>query len=279
MTRFAPRAWAMHLLVLAVAGTCVSLGVWQLDRHAQLRERNALLRTRLDAAPTAYLDAAETFDPRAPAGARLGPRYRPVHVGGRFAPEHEVLLRGRSLEGRPGFHVLTPLVLDASDGDSRAVLVDRGWVPYRLDTPGDDAFAPPSGRVTLTGRLMPAEEPPTGPLAALTPRDPPEGPLDRIARPDVARLQAQMPFELDPFVIHLEAGADADPGVGAFASDPAAEGRASLPLRPPPPAPEGGPHLAYAVQWFLFALIAVVGYAILLRRRGPAGGRSEERRR
>ncbi|MDZ7799367.1 MAG: SURF1 family protein [Trueperaceae bacterium] len=272
MTRFAPRAWAMHLLVLAVAGTCVSLGVWQLDRHAQLRERNALLRARLDAAPMAYLDAAGAFDPDAPAGARLDPRYRPVRVGGRFAPEHEVLLRGRSLEGRPGYHVLTPLSLDVSDGDSRAVLVDRGWVPYRLDTPGDDIFAPPTGRVTLRGRLMPTEEPPTGPLAALTPRDPPEGPLDRIARPDVARLQSQMPFELDPFVIHLETETDADTDVGAVASDAAAEGGPSLPVRPPPPAPEGGPHLAYAAQWFLFALIAACGYAILLRRRGPAGG-------
>jgi hypothetical protein len=99
---------------------------------------------------------------------------------------------------------------------------------------------------------MPAAEPPTGPLAALTPRDPPEGPLDRIARPDVRRLQPQMPFALDPFVIHLEAqgGADGDtdaaPDVGAVGSDAAGADAVSLPVRPPPPAPEGGPHLAYA---------------------------------
>ena len=30
-----------------------------------------------------------------------------------------------------------------------------------------------------------------------------------------------------------------------------------------------GPHLSYAVQWFLFAAVVVVGYPILLRRRGP----------
>ncbi|OYY92051.1 MAG: hypothetical protein B7Y45_00740 [Sphingomonas sp. 28-66-16] len=41
-------------------------------------------------------------------------------------------------------------------------------------------------------------------------------------------------------------------------------------LRPtPPPSPESIPnnHLAYAVQWFLFAAIALVIYAIALRRR------------
>ena len=34
----------------------------------------------------------------------------------------------------------------------------------------------------------------------------------------------------------------------------------------PPPELTDGPHLDYALQWFAFATIAVVGYAVLLRR-------------
>lgn len=254
MNPSARKAWLLHLLVLVVVATCVALGSWQLDRHAQLQARNALLERRLEAEPRPYLEVAGTLDPEAPAGTSRDPRYRPVRARGRFAPEHEVLLRGHALEGQPGYHVLTPLLLEGTEGD-RAVLVDRGWVPYRLDEPGQAVFAPPEGIALVEGHLMPEADPPTGPLAVLTPRDPPEGPLERIARPDVTRLAPQMPFALDPFVIEATSL-----GTGAAPDE-------ALPVVPPPPEPEGGPHLSYAVQWFLFALIAGGGYLVLLRRR------------
>jgi len=53
-----------------------------------------------------------------------------------------------------------------------------------------------------------------------------------------------------PFVIQLET------------PDPAA----GLPRRWPLPALDNGPHLSYAVQWFSFALIALVGTAVLIRK-------------
>ena len=53
-----------------------------------------------------------------------------------------------------------------------------------------------------------------------------------------------------PFVIELET------------PDPAA----GLPRRWPLPALDNGPHLSYAIQWFSFALIALVGTAVLIRR-------------
>jgi len=53
-----------------------------------------------------------------------------------------------------------------------------------------------------------------------------------------------------PFVIQLET------------RDPAA----GLPRRWPLPALDNGPHLSYAIQWFSFAVIALVGTAVLIRR-------------
>lgn len=53
-----------------------------------------------------------------------------------------------------------------------------------------------------------------------------------------------------PFVIQLDG------------PDPAAR----LPRRWPPPAFDNGPHLSYAIQWFSFALIALVGTAVLIRK-------------
>jgi surfeit locus 1 family protein len=39
-----------------------------------------------------------------------------------------------------------------------------------------------------------------------------------------------------------------------------------LPRRWPLPALDDGPHLSYAIQWFSFALIALVGTAVLIRK-------------
>ena len=53
-----------------------------------------------------------------------------------------------------------------------------------------------------------------------------------------------------PFIIQLEG------------PDPATR----LPRRWPAPAFDNGPHLSYAIQWFSFALIALVGTAVLIRK-------------
>ena len=53
-----------------------------------------------------------------------------------------------------------------------------------------------------------------------------------------------------PFVVQLESP---DPTRG-------------LPRRWPSPTFDDGPHLSYAIQWFSFALIALVGTAVLIRK-------------
>lgn len=258
-----------HLLVAAVVATFVSLGVWQLGRNQSLQAHNELLVQRLASESIAFAEALRDLDPDAPPGARTDARYRPVVTVGRYLPEHEVLLRGRSLDGQPGFHVLTPLQRTDANGDvvdGPAVLVDRGWIPYRVEDPSLPSWAPPAGVIRVEGRLMPEADEPLGPLAALAPRDPPQGPLTRIARPDVDRLQPQMPVVLAPYLIELERAtviADAD----GTAAGSVARSDAPLPIVPAAPEPAGGPHLSYAAQWFFFATVAAVGYVLLLRRR------------
>ncbi|HEX8360139.1 MAG TPA: SURF1 family cytochrome oxidase biogenesis protein, partial [Longimicrobium sp.] len=39
----------------------------------------------------------------------------------------------------------------------------------------------------------------------------------------------------------------------------------TLPVAVPPPPLDEGSHLGYAIQWFSFALIGIIGLAILLR--------------
>jgi surfeit locus 1 family protein len=161
-------------------------------------------------------------------------------VTGTFDPEHELLTRNQVYREQAGFHVVTPLV-----DDGGAVLVSRGWVPLVLDTPPIDDAAPPPGEGTVIGWVNPTQTRP-----ALGPTDPLDGVLDVMNRVDIERIQQQVPYELAPVYIVLEGDASNE---------------LPVPL-PPPEFEDEGSHLAYAIQWFGFTLIAVVGYGFLLRK-------------
>jgi surfeit locus 1 family protein len=184
-----------------------------------------------------------------------GLAYRSVTASGTFDTGHELLLFGRTLDGRPGHHVLTPLLLD----DGRALVVDRGWVPYELDTPPVGPAAPPEGEVEVRGYLLPPVEDPD----AAGERSP-DGRLLTVTALDLDTISGSIPAPVLPLAVQLQR---VQPPSGR-----------DLPRVVPPPEPSEGPHLSYAIQWFTFATIAVVGYLVLVRRearerrRLPVGG-------
>jgi surfeit locus 1 family protein len=58
----------------------------------------------------------------------------------------------------------------------------------------------------------------------------------------------------------------AGPGFLPFVIEQQAPETRGLPRRWPAPAFDNGPHLSYAIQWFSFALIALVGTAVMIRK-------------
>jgi surfeit locus 1 family protein len=246
-----PRALLTHLLVLAVAVTCVALGLWQLDRLAELRASNALAAARMDETPA---DLAALADPAGTAVVdEAALEFRRVAVRGTFRPDEEVLQRGQQhpFSGQAGFHVLTPLELV----DGGVVLVRRGWVPASLSDPPVAEAAPPAGEVTVEGVLeRPVSQPGFGP------RDPEEGRLERVFHTDTGRLDPQVDGPLFPMVLRIDAEAPA-----ASVSE--------LPVTVGPPILDERNHFSYAMQWFAFATLAVVTYGAWLwtRRRRVAG--------
>lgn len=248
-------AWiAGHLLAIAVVVSFSNFGAWQLRRHEQRVEQNALIETRLAETPVqleaALAEAAAERGTSGPARDRDPLAYRRVRVTGHFDPEHEVLRRPVARDGAPGFHVVTPLVL----ADGSAVLVERGWVPQEYDRVPVDAAPPPAGEVTIDTLAFAGDRPPTGALAALAPRDPPDVVLTQVAYVDPVRLAEQVPYPLQPLRLVL-------------AAEPRAPGDRRLPLPPVAPEITLGPHLGYAIQWYGFVVVTVIGYAALMRRR------------
>ena len=78
-----------------------------------------------------------------------------------------------------------------------------------------------------------------------------DGPVEEVRRVEIDRIAAQLPGPVLPVYLDL---IESDPPVGT--ADPI-----------PVPAPEldEGPHLSYAVQWFIFSVCVVVGWALAVR--------------
>lgn len=249
-----PRWLAGHGLAAGLVILFVVLGLWQLDRHAQRQEFNDAVAAGLASEPRSLAEALDAAGGDVDALA-----YQRVAVDGRYIVGEELLLTPRTRDGKAGHHVLTPL----RTPDGQALLVDRGWVPFELDTPPVQEAAPPSGEVSVAGLLWPAEGATRFGVDA-----PPAGDPVRFASTvDIARLSGQISAPLVPAYLVLEE------------QQPATAG--ALPASARPPELDDGPHLSYAVQWFLFASVGMVGYPLLLRhtaRRSSAEAAQAPRR-
>ena len=167
-------------------------------------------------------------------------RGRRLHARGVYDYAKERLWRPRPYEGVPGVALITPVRL----ADGSAVLVDRGWAPspdaYHVD---QRAYREPdSADVVGIGIDAPRAR----------------GDVDPV------KLRDSMPYPLLPFVIQL-----LPPSTIPHRRPPPG------PIRSPPPELSDGPHLSYAIQWFSFAVIIVVGSVALVRtqrRQADLGG-------
>ncbi len=139
------RAGLLLAAVLAVLLT-TRLGFWQLDRARQKVDLQARMQARAALPPLAQVGLARSA-PQAEAQ-----HYRRIQLRGRWQADATVYLDNRQMNARPGFFVVTPLLLD--DGD--AVLVQRGW-KARDCRDRSRLAAPPTatGEVVVVGRIAP----------------------------------------------------------------------------------------------------------------------------
>jgi surfeit locus 1 family protein len=236
--RGARRAFAptpgFTLLALLLAALFARLGVWQWHRGVERQE-----------AWTRFARGAETVI--APAGRALTelPLFQRIVVSGRLDGAHQFLLDNRTARGHAGYEVLTPLVRE----DAPRLLVDRGWVPFtgtRARLP-DVGLSTTSAPLELTGRL--ALLPSPG-LASGRAAPSAAGPWPKVASyPDMPQLAAALGAPLSPRILLL---------------DPAAPFGYLREWQPPGLPPLR--HFAYAVQWWAFAVLTLVLWALLSRR-------------
>jgi surfeit locus 1 family protein len=228
------------LLVLVIAGsaTMIGLGIWQLQRLQERRATNAHIRALMAQPPVDLTGATGPL-----------PEYTAVRASGVYDFAGEIVQRNRAHDQEPGVHVLTPLRMAGAD---KAVLVDRGWIPYtEADRAARAAFDVPASPVTVVG-LARASQARTFFLLPTDPTPSPTAPrLDQWFWLNIPQIQAQTPYPLLPF--YLEAAPRADVSALPISNYD------DIDL-------SDGPHLSYAIQWFSFTAILIVGSVVLWRQ-------------
>jgi cytochrome oxidase assembly protein ShyY1 len=227
--RWLLRVFAGTVLVIAF----VRLGIWQLDRNEERAEHNALIEANSQRDP---VPVEEVLRPNT--AVEPDQVWTPVRASGSYDVDHQLVVRLRPLDGQPGVHVLTPLVTGSGD----ALLVDRGFVPHEGSPASSPAIPePPPAEVEIVGRVRASEE------GRGTGGDPATGVIRHV---DVDQIAATLPYPV--YGAWVEVIDEQPPPAVA-------------PVRPPEPTLDAGPHLSYAVQWFLFACIGIGGFILLAR--------------
>jgi surfeit locus 1 family protein len=240
--------WVFAALMLALAGVCIFLGHWQMDRLAEKEALIAAVDQRIDADPVPVPDARSwaSLD-------TASMLYQPVELTGAYRYTQTItvftsLSNAKGQYSGPGYWVVTPFELAAGG----TVFVNRGFVPeqYQEAAALGDLHGEDPGVVTVSGLLRMTE-----PAGLMTPDANMSDRIEWVRDPErMAKMvdPALAPFA--PFYVDLPAGAEGSLPQGG-------ETVITFPNN----------HFGYALTWYGFAIIAVVmlGFWLYRQARRP----------
>ncbi len=227
---FRPSAFGL----VAAAAACVItvlLGNWQMRRAEEKIHAHELREAAERASPRRL--PSVPFDPAAYFMTK-------VRVRGVFDESQTYLLDNRARNGRPGYEVLTPLRIKGTD---RHVLVLRGWVAGGATRDAIPAFGTPRGEYEIEGLAIPG--------------------FSRVLEPPGTGAQGRVRQNMTIEGFAVLSGLSMVPVAIEQHSD-MADGL----VRNWPRADSGADkNTAYAMQWYAFAMLAVVLAVVLSFRR------------
>lgn len=208
--------------ILLIAG-CLWASQWQFHRGEDRKARNNTIEEHIKF-PEVELTTLTS-------NVKLH-EWRSVTATGRFDANEQILLRNRYFEGKYGYAVLTRFTTEGGD----SIWVDRGWVAAGASaTIAPETPPVPTGLVSIIARLRLDYSLPSGSFFAL--------PINRDGEL-ISKLNAQSGSSSEDYYLDLVSGSVPDLTPTAPAQIPSLS---------------DGPHLAYAVQWILFAGLVVYG--------------------
>jgi cytochrome oxidase assembly protein ShyY1 len=236
-----PRYLGLCALMVLLALGCSAAGTWQIFRFEQKHHANHQLRSDAHDKPAAVTQALGTAG--RPTSNGQAQKFRVVTASGTYLTAQQTLLRGQSQGNDIGYLVITPL--KTTDG---VLLIARGFITQNNAADKTPSVpAPPDGTVNVSARLEPADV--GKDKFGLLPGDQ----IDTVNPAEQATRIGQPVWN---------AYAELLPG------EPGGTGLQAIPV-PDLSNPAGGAeepqHLAYVLQWYLFALLALAAPFILAR--------------
>jgi surfeit locus 1 family protein len=221
---FRPKWWAVLVTLVFVVVT-IRLGNWQGDRAAYKIDQQTQLEAAMKATP---LDAA-TVSANEENIATL--RYRPIATRGTFDAKRLYFVDNKIQDGKAGYAALQLFVIE---GTNRRVFIERGWIPASGDRSQLPTIETPTTPVSISGRInLPiSRNPGTIDNDFSTPR---------INYVSLRELQSRVGRGVEPYILEQQAGD------GFIAGTQRAL-----------PASGHQKNLAYQVQWYSFAALAIV---------------------
>lgn len=239
ISRLFRRPWIfVTILVIIAALVMIRLGIWQLDRLAGRRAFNEQVLSQIDEPPLPMTGNVVSGDLESL-------EFRTVQIEGEYDLSNTLVLGNQVWEDQMGVHLLTPLKIA---GTEAVILVDRGWIPYEDWQNRNLATYDEAGNVMVDGMLR-VTQTKLG-LRDCLDETVGEAPfqvwclaLDGIA--------THLPYELLPvYLIQAPEGEQTAPPYRAIPQIEISE----------------GPHLSYAIQWFTFSAILLIGYPFFVNR-------------
>lgn len=213
--------YTISYIILTVILT--GLGSWQLSRSEEKRQFLELETARLHSDKTSLSELLSLTIEQL--------QYRQVELKGYYDQTQQFLLDNRIHNGKPGFFVLTPFIVDGNS----AILVNRGWLPAELTRTKLPDVTIKQVEQVISGRIN--RFPSVG--IKIKEGEIPSGHWPSIIQwVDAKSLADTLNYQLMPFQLEL----DADQPDGYLR-----EWKIATPISPEQ-------HIAYALQWFGLAL-------------------------
>ena len=226
------RRWALFTIAVAIlAYSTWWLGEWQWGRLEGKKHSNAIVSANLKQSPE---PVAEVLSPGKKVDSNT--EWKRITVTGTYDTSHTITwLYRTNAHSESGIEVVVPLITAGGTG----VLVDRGWlastdqVNHPVKIP-----SPPAGKVTVIGWV----------------RADGTGSSTRVSDLNTRSVSSQT---IGPAI-----GRTLDSGFVLLQSESPKPATALAPNDEPDLS--NGPHFFYALQWWFFGILAVVGYFYLL---------------
>ncbi len=234
-------SWLISSFFFILILGLVCLGIWQLNRANEKHTLQNLINQRSSLEPLSLNMPFEEFAP-----------YQIVQATGKYLVKDSFLLDNIVYEGNPGYYLITPFEIMASRS---VILVNRGWLPLGKTREHLPKFKTPDGVITLEGHLSHPRSKPVllgninSPLSATPPL---------WYYMDIDFFSQINGYSVLPLVLNLKSGGQ----TSTFSSTriPTEDTETALIQDWPSYDAKSGMHIGYSIQWFVFAIFALVAY-------------------